>query len=279
MPKIFIRKNNGKLVPFDEQRIFQSLSRTGVSEQIAQEVVKKVKKSLRPKMTTDAIYDIVREELKQLAPAASARYRLRSSLLRLGPAGFHFEKYVASILTAYGYKTELPYELQGACVTHEVDVIAEKDGRRMFIEAKFRNNFDDVVNIKDTMSTWSRFLDLVEGARLGLCPHFDEAWIVTNARFTKHSLNFGHCKNMVMVGWNHPKERPFASMVDLTTLYPITVLEDLKQNEIDAFLSKEISLCREVIDFAPSTLSKKTKLPLTRVKEIQKSCQQIIEFK
>lgn len=271
-----IRKNNGKLVPFDEQKIYRSLERASVDSETVKKIVANVKKNLRPKITTDEIYGLVHDELQDLAPAAGARYRLRTALARLGPAGFNFEKYVASILTAYGYKTELPYELQGACVTHEVDVIAEKDGRRMFIEAKFRNNFNDVVNIKDTMSTWARFLDLVEGAKLGLCPHFDEAWIVTNARFTKHSLNYGHCKNMVMIGWNHPKERSFAAMVDMSTLYPLTVIDDLQEDELQAFISKELPLCREIVDLDPGKLAKKVGLSKSRVTEIQKSCKSVI---
>jgi len=276
MPRVMIRKNNGKLVPFDEQRIHQSLKRAGISPSQAKSIVTKVKKILRPKITTDEIYSKVHEELKKIAPEAGARYTLKTAVAKLGPAGFNFEKYVASILSAYGYKTELPYELQGACVTHEVDVIAEKEGRRIFIEAKFRNNFQDVVNIKDTMSTWARFLDLVEGAKLGLCPHFDEAWIVTNGRFTKHSLNYGHCKNMHLIGWNHPKERSFASMVDLSTLYPITVIEDLTDKELQAFISKELSLCREITELDIAKLAKKTGLSKKRLGELQKQCKLII---
>lgn len=277
MPKIMIRKASGKLVPFDEDRIRTTLERTTHDKKLVKEILAKVKSSLKPKITTDEIRAIIQAELKKKSPAASARYHLRSALLRLGPAGFNFEKYVASILTAYGYKTELPYELKGACVTHEVDVIAEKDGRRMFIEAKFRNNFADVVNIKDTMSTWARYLDLVDGGKLGLCPHFDEAWIVTNARFTGHSLRYGHCKNMVMIGWNHPKERPFARMVDLTALYPLTVIDDLKDDEIQAFAENEFTLCREVKDAEIADLAQKTGLSKSRLQEIMNMCVQILE--
>ena len=271
-----IKKNSGKVVPYDESRIRQSLERTGADKELIQNILGTVRAQLRPRITTDEIYTIVREELLKQFPAAGARYRLRSALARLGPAGFNFEKYVASILTAYGYKTELPFELQGACVTHAVDVIAEKDGRRVFIEAKFRNNFRDVVNIKDTMATWARFLDLVDGSKLGLCPHFDEAWIVTNARFTKHSLNFAHCKNMVMIGWNHPKERTFAQMVDLSTLYPITVLDDLTNDEVQLFMKKKISLCREITKADAAKLAKKVGLAKPRIIELQKQCKAVI---
>ena len=279
MKRIMIKKASGQTVPFNPEKIKNSLKRSGASQDIQDKVLKKVEESLVPGITTDEIYSIIREELKGSSPSSSARYQLRSSLLRFGPAGYNFEKYVASILTEYGYKTELPFELQGACVSHEVDVIAEKDGRKMFIEAKFRNRFDDVVNIKDTMATWSRYLDLVEGARLGLCPHFDEAWIVTNARFTSHSLKYGHCKNMVLIGWNHPKERTFAKMVDLNALYPVTVLDDVTDEEVQIFSKNNLMLCRELVGKDVAQLAQLTGLSNSRIQSIIDQCQQIIEGK
>ena len=279
MKRIMIKKASGQTVPFNPEKIKNSLKRSGASQDIQDKVLKKVEESLVPGITTDEIYSIIRKELKGSSPSSSARYQLRSSLLRFGPAGYNFEKYVASILTEYGYKTELPFELQGACVSHEVDVIAEKDGRKMFIEAKFRNRFDDVVNIKDTMATWSRYLDLVEGARLGLCPHFDEAWIVTNARFTSHSLKYGHCKNMVLIGWNHPKERTFAKMVDLNSLYPVTVLDDVTDKEVQIFSKHNLMLCRELVGKDVAQLAQLTGLPNSRIQSIIDQCQQIIEEK
>ena len=276
MTQITIKKASGERVPFDPDKVLRSINRSGVEGEKAQKILEKVKANLTPGITTDEIYRLVREELKQESPAAHARYNLRQSLLKLGPAGFNFEKYVASILTAYGYKTQLPHELEGACVSHEVDVIAEKDGRRMFIEAKFRNRFEDVVNIKDTMATWARYLDLVDGAKINLCPHFDEAWIVTNARFTDHALKYGHCKNMVMIGWNHPKERTFARMVDLSSLYPITLIEDMNDQEFQAFAQKDIILCREIAEKEPVNLSKKTGIKEARMKKLIERCTQIV---
>ncbi len=276
MQRIMIKKSNGERAPFDPNKIRSSIKRAGGGVAMQDKILAIVEKHLRPGITTEEIYSLVHSELNKAEPSTGARYRLRSGLLRLGPAGYNFEKYVASILTRYGYKTELPFELQGACVSHEVDVIAEKDGRKMFIEAKFRNKFDDVVNIKDTMATWSRYLDLVEGARLGLCPHFDEAWIVTNARFTSHSLKFAHCKNMVMVGWNHPKERTFAKMVDLQTLYPLTILDDISDEEIHNFAEHELMLCQEIAHEDAKALEKKTGIKQKRLKELINQCQIVI---
>ena len=196
--------------------------------------------------------------------------------MRLGPPGFPFEQYVSAILTAYGYDASLPQELQGACVKHEVDVVAKKEGRAAFIEAKFRQEFSGSVEIKDALATWARFLDLVDGSKINLCPHFDEAWIVTNARFTPMVLQYGHCKNMMLIGWNHPRERTFAQMVDHEALYPITIIPGLQREELAAFGKAGMLLCKEVAGSTIVDLQKKVGLPVKRLEQISKICLPIV---
>ena len=272
-----VTKMNGQVVEYDERKVRDSLTRIGLHEDVIKSVLTNVKKKLTPKIRTSELFKIVDETLKEKAPWAAARYNLRAAITKLGPAGFHFEKYVASILAAYGYKTETPDTYQGACIKHEIDVTAEKDGRRVFIEAKFRHDFSSAINIKDTMATWTRFLDLVDGSKLDLCPHFDEVWIVTNARFTDQSMKFGHCKNMKLVGWNHPEERTFAQMVDLDALYPITIIPSLSENELESFAESNIMLCRDLSKLDTEQLKNVSGLNEQRSSEILEECRMIVE--
>jgi len=126
------------------------------------------------------------------------------------------------------------------------------------------------------MATWARFLDLVDGARIGQCPHFDEVWIVTNARFTDQSLEFGHCKNMKLIGWNHPHERTFAQMVDLDALYPVTILKELTKAELTKFVDANLMLCRELGQLTLEQLQERTSLPLDRLEEIMTLCEEVV---
>jgi len=273
---IMIKKANGKKVLFNEDKVRESILRTGADEETVNQVLLKVTRVIKDSMSTSEIYNIVRNELKRRKSWVAARYNLREALGKLGPAGFNFEKYVASILTAYGYKTETPDTYEGACITHEIDVTAEKEGRTAFIEAKFRHNFKAAITIKDTMSTWARFLDLVDGSKIGQCPHFDEAWIVTNARFTDQSLQYGHCKNMVLIGWNHPKERSFSRMVDLNALYPITVVDDLTKKELQGFAKANIMLCKEVCEGKQKELASRVGITSERMKNIYGTCKSVV---
>ncbi|RMD51369.1 hypothetical protein D6827_02370 [Candidatus Parcubacteria bacterium] len=247
---IKIKKSSGEIVNFDIHKVERSIRRAGITGSQVKFISKQVANQVREGMTTKEIYRIVKNELKKVNVGSVYRYDLKNALLRLGPAGYKFEKYVASILKAYRYDAYNPeYDLQGACVGHEVDVIAERDGRRIFIEAKFRNDFFDFVNLKDTMATWTRFLDLVDGASLGKCEHFDECWIITNARFSDRAEKLGVCKGIHLVGWNFPKEASFGHMVDNALLYPLTIINDLTDNELDILASKDIMLCKEVLEY------------------------------
>ncbi len=275
---MIIVKAGGERVPFKPEKIAETLRRIGAKDALVSHVVQKVTAAVKDGMTTSEVYAIVRKELHKENRCIAHRYNLRAGLLRLGPAGFKFEKYVASILQAYEYATELPeQELPGLCVMHEVDVVARTPSRTIMIEAKFRNRFDDTVNLKDTMATWARLIDLREGSKAGKkSPFFDEAWIVTNGRFSDRAHQFGVCKGIQMIGWSQT-EQSLARMVDHAALYPITVIDSLKPWELERFSEKNILLCRELRTKKPATLAQGTGIPLDRMKSIIDTCKEIVE--
>lgn len=272
-----IIKNNGERVDFKPEKIGETLRRVGAKPELIAHVSQKVAKSIKDGMTTHEVQKIVRRELHKENKCIAHRYNLRSGLLRLGPAGFRFEKYVASILRSYRYEADNPkYNIRGLCVDHEIDVVAKTQHRTIMIEAKFRQRFDDTVTLKDAMSTWARLVDLRDGSKKHKStPNFDEAWIVTNGRFSEAAQQFGVCKGMQLIGWSHTQES-LARMVDHAVLYPITVIEGLKEWELEKFSRKNLMLCTEVADKRPQPLAQATGLPLERVQSIVDSCKEVI---
>lgn len=271
-------KQSGERAEFDIKKVRRSIERTGATEGIVQAVLRRVEPRVYDGMPTKELYELVRTELSKDSVCYSCRYSLRDGILMLGPAGFKFEKYVASLLNAYGYKAYVPEgDLQGACVSHEVDVVAEKDSRRMFIEAKFRNRFQDYVNLKDALATWARFLDLVDGASAGKGEHMDEAWLVTNARFSESARKYGACKGMKLIGWDFPADRTFASMIDHSGLYPVTVISGMKKHEIEAMAERGIMLCRELLAYEPDDLAERLGLSLKRTEEIIEAARKVVD--
>lgn len=271
-----ILKSNGERVDYSPNKIRETLKRAGVRPTTIDHVMARAEARLKDGMATKHLLAIVRKELRKEDRCASHRYNLRRGLLRLGPAGFKFERYVSSILTAYGYRAEVPEkDLDGLCVPHEIDVIAEKDGKRVLIEAKFRNTFEDTVTLKDAMATWARFMDINEGARTRKTDAYDELWIVTNGRFSDRAQQYCSCKDIRMVGWSE-SEHSLARMVDHQALYPITVIDDLRQWELDAFAKKGYMLCREIAEKDPAKLTRQTGISADRAERLVRDCKQIV---
>jgi len=272
---MMIVKSTGAKVPFDIAKIAGTLRRIGAKEDLVSHVTQKVAAQIRHNMTTREVYRIVRTELRKESRCIAHRFNLRDGLLRLGPAGFKFEKYVAAILEAYQYAAETPRDdIKGKCVQHEVDVVATKDGRRVLIEAKFRNKFNDPVTLKDAMSTWARWVDLNDGATAAR-PRFDEVWIVTNGRFSDRAEAFGSCRGVRMIDWNS-KDHSLARMVDHNILYPVTVLDGLKQWELEKFSEKGLMLCRQMSKKLPRQLAQSTGITETRAQSIIDRCREVV---
>ncbi len=273
-----IRKSSGQKEYFHKGKIIKTLKRAGADDALAEEISEEIMRRAHPGMSTKKIYRMAKRMLRKNRPAVAVRYGLREAITRLGPAGFDFEKYVMLLFREYGYKTYLPDILDGRCVTHEVDVIAEKGGKRAMIECKLRHVQSIYITIKDTMSTWARFMDLKDGAKLGRCIGLDEAWIVTNSRFSGDSLSYGACKNMKMISWNTPYEKPLPAYIDKKNLYPVTALFSVKRHHLRAFSRAEILLLKELAAYTPARLSSKTGLPQNQLFPILAETKKVLSF-
>ena len=137
---IQIIKASGKTEKFRIQKLIQSLIRSGAPKNIARDIAKKVEKQIVPSMHTKHIYKLAKRFLKQYNRVSDMRYSIKKAIYALGPAGYQFEQYFGRILKSYGYSVEVSCSLKGHCITHEVDVFARKDDKRLIVECKYHSN-------------------------------------------------------------------------------------------------------------------------------------------
>ncbi len=263
-------KNDGEREAYSEEKVIRSIVHTGATAETAREVLERVTPRVTDGMTTRELYAIVREELKRTNACFGCRYDLREAILRLGPTGFPFEQYFSAILNEEGFTAEVPEgEIAGACVMHEVDGLAKKDGKLHFIECKFRQDPGDVVDLKNTMATWARFLDLVDGYASGKNPYpITDPWLVTNASFSDRAEQFGKCKGIRLIGWHLPKERPLSQMVKERQMWPVTIIDDLTSAEMTAFSKNGIMLCSQLAEYDPTDLAERFDLSAIRAESL-----------
>ncbi|MBI4094093.1 restriction endonuclease, partial [Candidatus Kaiserbacteria bacterium] len=227
---ILITKADGEQEPFDPEKLIGSLDHSGASGLMRDRIVAHVLQELRPGMTTEEIYrhayQILRREEEQ--PVA-ARYSVKRALFALGPSGFPFEQFLAEVLRAHGWSTRTGVALTGRCAPHEIDVWAEKAGRRIGIEAKFHNEAGGKTDIKDALYVKARYDDLKlspDGAS-----RVDEGWLVTNTTFTRNAIRYAQCSNLTLLAWDSPHTNNRMNLIEEARVPPLTCLTRLTDGE------------------------------------------------
>ncbi len=240
-----ITKADGEQEPFDPAKLEQSLERAGASSTVRARIAAHVSRDLRPGITTEEIYRRAFEILQQddKTPIA-ARYSVKRAVFQLGPSGFPFEQFLAEVLKAHGWTTRTGVTLTGRCASHEVDVLAEKGGKRIGIEAKFHNDPGGKTDIKDALYVHARYEDLRNAP--DPASRVAEGWLVTNTRFTRNAAHYAQCANLTLLSWEYPRGHNLFSMIEEARVHPLTCLTTLSETEKHRLMDHRIVLCKHV---------------------------------
>ncbi len=252
----FVVKASGEKERFSPEKLIESLLRAGVRYDLAIKVVEEVSRRLRREISTREIYRIVVNILLQEDVTAANKYRLKESIMLLGPQGYPFEKFFAKLLKAYGYEVEVNRLIRGRCVIHEVDIIAVKNGVRYMVECKYHNSPGIRVGLKTALYVYARFLDL-KGK-------FDKVWLATNTKFSSEALEYSRCVGIKLTGWRYPREGGLEKMVEEKRLYPVTALFSLNDYAIKKLLEAGIVLARDLASMKPEGLQRLAGVPHRR---------------
>ncbi len=227
--------------PFNEKKVIDSIHRARIHPSIQSNVLEHVHSKVYDGITTSEIYHHITEFLGETTePYAKSRYSLKEAIMNLGPTGYPFEDFISKVLMEEGYHTKVRQILKGECITHEIDVIAEREGRSAMIEAKYHNSPGTRSQIHVALYTQARFEDVKTRN------HIDEAWIITNTKTTTEVNAYAQCKNMKVVSWSYPDSNSLRDMVERLRLYPVTMLSSLTSAQKRMLLNNHIVLCKEI---------------------------------
>ncbi|MGB5666696.1 MAG: ATP cone domain-containing protein [Maribacter sp.] len=247
---IEIVKSSGEKAKFSLTKLRRSLLRSGAGETTVDHIVDQVRDELYQGISTKEIYNRAFNLLKKKKSVFASKYKLKKAIYELGPTGFPFEKFVGAILEYSGYSTEVGKILQGVCVTHEVDVFAKKNGLLAVIECKFHGEEGRNCNVKVPLYIHSRYNDIREhwNGKKSNSLNLDKGWVVTNTRFTEDAIKYGNCAGLYLLSWDIPKDDGLKDRIDRLGLYPITVSTLLSNREKEFLLSRDIVLCRQLLN-------------------------------
>lgn len=268
MDKITIIKASGEKAPFQMEKVRRSLERAGANEITINEIVKNIEDIVFDGMTTKKIYQMAFKMLKRKSRVSASKYKLKKALMELGPSGYPFEKFVGKLLEHEGFQTQVSSIIQGSCVTHEVDVIAQKDKKHYMIECKYHSDQGRFCNVKIPLYIHSRFLDVERQweKQQGHKTKFHQGGVYTNTRFTTDAIQYGTCVGLMLTSWDYPEGNGLKERIDKSGLHPLTSLTTLTKAEKSKLLDKGIVLCKELHE--TPTLLNEIGIDKTRHKKI-----------
>lgn len=252
MESFEVIKATGEREKFKLSKLKRSLTSAGAQPPVLKAVINNLEELgyFQDGITTKKIYNEAYRLLKQKSRRVAGRYKLKESLLELGPSGYPFEIIVSEVFKALGYQTEVGKIVQGNCVSHEIDVIAKDDQEVLIMECKFHNRKDHHCNVTIPLYVQSRFLDVVESRES--TPETDGknilGYVVTNTRFTQDAIDYAACKNLNLLSWNYPEHRGLRTLLQETNIHPITSLSGLTKKEKQELLNEKIVHCQQLLD-------------------------------
>lgn len=151
---------------------------------------------------------------------------------------------MAALLEYSGYEVAVGQYFQGKCVSHEVDVVAKKNGQYIVAECKFHGDPSRKCDVKVPLYIHSRYMDILNDPS-GNSPN--EGWVVTNTQFTQDAVAFGTCVGLFLLSWDFPKGNSLKDRIDRLGLYPITVSTLMSEREKGFLLERDVVLCRQLL--------------------------------
>ncbi len=244
--KIYVTKASGESEAFSLEKLINSLSRAHATEEEIKTITDTLLPTLYEGITTKKIYSEAFKLLRSQSKTKAARYYLKRGLMEFGPTGFPFERFIAELFKKQGYRAEVGKIVQGKCVSHEIDVVAEKDNTIVYVECKYRNQSGFSVDVKTPLYIFARFQDVLDNGLIKDDTTKFIGWIATNTKFTDDALAYGMCKKMYMLSWNYPKNNSLKDIIDKTGSYPLTCLTSLTRTEKQNLMEKNYILVREI---------------------------------
>jgi len=274
---VTVIKSSGKPERFDLQKLVNSLARSGAPGDVALDIARRVEKEMVPSSSTRDIFRLAKKLLRQYNRASGMRYSIKRALFSLGPSGYPFEKYVARVLKAHGYSVEVGRIMEGYCVRHEVDILAEMENRHFIIECKYHSNGGNPTDVKIALYVQSRFADIRKAceSEAGHEGDIHQGWLVTNTRCTTDAIKYAECVGLRIMSWRYPEKESLEKMVEGKRLYPVTILPSARKKPLEALFRNDIILAQDIADMDEEAFLKKSGLDAETARTLKRQADEL----
>ncbi|MCW4049206.1 MAG: ATP cone domain-containing protein [Candidatus Bathyarchaeota archaeon] len=265
---ITVKKWDKTKEPYNREKLVRTIRRYGLNQREAVEVAMKIEDKLFDGVSTKEIQKLMMDEI------TASRFIIRKRDLRAALGQMKskpdFEVYVQELLRGLGYKVASNKVIQGFCVTHEIDGVAEKDGKQYYIETKHHSKYHIRTPFIAALAAKAKLDDIRHGYAEGKNMYdFERVILICNTRMTTHALRYSKCVGIEHIGWNSPKNHGLEKIITQTRLYPFTVLPSITANERKILSSMGATTILDIINL------KTNQIPANRLIILKKEAKAI----
>lgn len=271
-------KFDGREQKFDKEKIIRTCIRMRASPEIAKKVADKIEQRIYDGITTKKIMQMIFSYIRKERPEFKHVTDLRSAISALRPKP-DFELFIARLLKAHGYKVKTNKIINGKCIDHEIDVIAEKGDEILYVEVKHHYKAHTYTGLGYFLESNSTFEDLVDGYKSGATDiKFTNVMIISNTKLSAHAKRYADCRGITYIGWKAPEHHGLESMIEEKKLYPITMIRGINRDEEARLGDAGIVTLEQIIKTSADELWKITKIPKKRLNEFKSKSQDILSL-
>jgi hypothetical protein len=258
--EIFVVNLRGEKEPFSFEKVYRSARNVGASKEVAIAIAKEIEREVFDGISTSQISDRIFELLFEKSPQSAIKFNLRKAILKLGPTGFPFEKFVSKIFEAEGFEVKTNQMIPGFCTDYEIDFLARKEKLILVGECKFHHVPGGRIDLQVALANYARFLDIERGRFLDSRMNY-KSILVTNTKFTEKAIKYSNCVGVELLGWKYPPERGLEKLIEKNKLYPITILPSINSQLAKILISERIVLVKDILKPDFEKLAKERKIP------------------
>jgi len=246
--KILIRKASDELEHFEVSKLIRSLQRAGADSKTAKKIAQTISTSLFEGISSKKIYSMAFRLLRKQNRFNALLYKLKQSLLELGPTGYPFEHFIGELFLSRGFEIEVGKIVDGFCIKHEIDVIATHKTKQILIECKYSKDQGKRVPIQVPLYVRSRVDDIIKKrSEIQDFSHLTfAAGIACNTRFSSESIVYSRCNGIELLGWDYPQGKGLKEIIEQEKIYPITLLENLTKKQKELLMQQGIVTCNQL---------------------------------
>ena len=272
-------KADGRLEPFDREKLLRSARQMGAAPEVAEKVVRLVEERVYDGMPTRELAQLLHRELRRVPSLARYGINLRESLALVRPYP-DFEVFIRGLLRFAGYKVREGGIWKGRCGEHEIDGVLRRGRENIVLEVKHHSNYHTQTGLDVVRIARATLEDFQEGYSKGFTPvKFNRHLTVSNTKLSPQAEKYAQCRGLEFIGWATPATGGLNALILQHSYYPITFLRGLRPDEHRQFSIVQIYTLNDLLSKSLKATASSTGLSQKRLSTLTKRARCAIDFK